>query len=53
MKANTYYLIENGKVLHFSGSLERLINFTVKTKEAEIYFNGNLIWVQQPSKYLN
>lgn len=37
MKANTYYLFENGKKLHFSYSLEKLINYTVNTHNAEIY----------------
>lgn len=48
MKRGYYYLIENGKQLHYSGSLERLINFTVDTKDAEIYYNGVLIWKQNP-----
>lgn len=35
MKSNIYYLIENGKTLHRSDSLEKLINFTAKTKDAK------------------
>ena len=46
-----YYLKENGKTLHKSGSFERLLNFTTKTKDAEIYFNNNLVWVQNTAKY--
>lgn len=46
-----YYLKENGKTLHKSGSFERLLNFTTKTKDAEIYFNDNLVWVQNTAKY--
>jgi hypothetical protein len=52
MKANTYYLYENGKRLHFSYSLEKLIRFTVDTHSAEIYFNGVLVWVQRPENYI-
>lgn len=48
MKSNTYYLIENGKTLHRSGNLEKLINFTAKTKDAKIYYNNVLVWVQNP-----
>ena len=46
-----YYLKENGKTLHRSGSLERLLNFTTTTTDAEIYFNDHLIWVQNTAKY--
>ena len=48
MKQNTYYLFDNDKQLHYSGSLEKLINFTTKTKNAMIYYNNVLIWVQNP-----
>ena len=48
MKSKIYYLIENGKTLHRSGSLEKLINFTAKTKDAKIYYNNVLVWVQNP-----
>lgn len=48
MKSNTYYLVENGKTLHKSVSLEKLINYTVETQDAKIYYNGALIWVQNP-----
>ena len=51
MKANTYYLFENGKKLHFSYSLEKLINYTVNTHNAEIYYNNVLVWVQNPNNY--
>jgi hypothetical protein len=46
MKANTYYLIENGNILHYSYKFERVLNFTVETKDAEIYYNSVLIWKQ-------
>lgn len=48
MKANTYYLYDNGKKIAFSKSLERLINKTVNTVNAKIYYNNILIWVQNP-----
>lgn len=51
MKNNVYYLIENGKTLHYSGSMEKLINYTVKTSNAEIWYNNKLIWVQNPNNY--
>ena len=40
MKANTYYLYENGKQLHYSYSLEKLLKYTIDTTRAEIYFNN-------------
>ena len=46
MKANTYYLIENGKTLHYSYSFMKLLNFAAETKDAEIYYNSVLIWKQ-------
>lgn len=46
MKPYTYYLIENGKILHYSYKFERVLNFTVEAKDAEIYYNGVLIWKQ-------
>lgn len=48
MKVNTYYLYENGKQIAFSGSFERLLNKTVDTENAEIYFNNVLVWKQKP-----
>lgn len=51
MKPDTYYLFDCGKKIAFSGSFERLLNKTAHTEDAEIYYNGNLIWVQNPSKY--
>jgi len=36
-------MFENGKLLHFSGSLDRLIRFTVDTENAEIFYNGKLL----------
>ena len=46
MKPNTYYLIESGKILHYSYKFERVLNFTAETKGAEIYYNNVLIWKQ-------
>lgn len=48
-----YVLKENGKTLHKSGSLEKLINYTTNTENAEIYYNGILVWVQNTEKYWN
>ena len=50
MKANTYYLFDNGKKIAFSGSFERLLNKTTKTENAEIYYNNVLVWKQNPQK---
>jgi len=48
MPADTYYLFENDKQLHHSGSIEKLINFTTGMKNAMIYYNNVLVWVQNP-----
>ena len=48
MMRNTYYLIERGRVLHRSFSLSKLINFTTETDDAKIYYNGALVWLQNP-----
>ena len=53
MKANTYYLFDNGKKISFSGSFERLLNKTTKTENAEIYYNNVLVWKQNPQKGAN
>ena len=53
MKANTYYLFDNGKKIAFSGSFERLLNKTTKTENAEIYYNNVLVWKQNPQKGVN
>ena len=50
MKANTYYLFDNGKKIAFSGSFERLLNKTTKTENAEIYYNNVLVWKQSPQE---
>lgn len=50
---NVYIMYENGVKLHHSKSLEKLINYTTKTKNAKIYFNGVLIWVQNAAAYYN
>lgn len=46
MKTNTYYLFDNGKKIAYSKSLERLLNKTIKTINAEIYYNKILVWKQ-------
>jgi hypothetical protein len=46
MKENTYYLFENGKQVHHSGSFEKILNFTCETTNGMIYYNNVLIWVQ-------
>lgn len=48
MTANTYYLYDNGKLIARSYSFEKVLNRTTKTKDGKIYFNNNLIWVQNP-----
>ena len=50
---NKYILTENNKILKKSVSLEKLINFTVNTTNAKIYYNNNLIWIQNTSEYYN
>ena len=50
MKANTYYLFENGKKIHFSSDFSKLLNYTTDTVNAEIYYNNNLIWIQNPAR---
>jgi hypothetical protein len=50
---NVYIMYENGVKLHHSKSLEKLINYTTKTKNAKIYYNGVLIWVQNTAAYYN
>ena len=52
MKNNVYYLIDNnGKILHYSRSLEKLINYTVNTTNTTIWYNKQLVWVQNPNNY--
>ena len=48
MKPNTYYLFDSDKKIAFSVHFEKLLNMTTKTKDAKIYFNGVLVWVQNP-----
>lgn len=48
---NVYIMYKNGVKLHHSKSLEKLINYTTKTKDAKIYYNGVLIWVQNTAEY--
>lgn len=50
---NVYIMYENGVKLHHSKSLEKLINYTTKTKNAKIYYDGVLIWVQNTAVYYN
>lgn len=51
MKKDTYYLFENDKKITFSKSFERLLNKTINTKNAKIYFNNNLVWIQNVSEF--
>ena len=51
MKTNTYYLFDNGKKIAYSKSFERLLNKTIKTINAKIYFNEILVWKQCPSRW--
>lgn len=46
MKENTYYLFENGKKIAHSYKFEYVLNKTTETKDAEIYYNGVLVWKQ-------
>lgn len=47
-----YVLSENGKVLHKSSYLSKLINYTVNTANAIITYNGIVVWVQCPQNYI-
>ena len=42
-----------GKVLHRSWYFERLLNLIPEEKlvDTEIWYNGKLIWVQNPSRF--
>lgn len=51
MKANVYYLIENERILHYSGDINTLIKYTINTTNAKIYFNNTLVWVQNTNEY--
>lgn len=51
MKKDTYYLMENGSKVAYSGSFEKVLNKTVNTKDGMIYFNNVLVWVQNTNKY--
>lgn len=51
MKRDTYYLMENGKRVAYSCSLEKVLNKTVNTKDGMIYYNDVLVWVQNTNKY--
>lgn len=47
-----YNLIENGKLLHKSGDFAKLLNYTAKTENAVIFYNGSLVWAQNPTAYI-
>ena len=51
MKNNIYYLVENDKVIARSYKMEYVLNKTVKTKDGKIFYNGCLVWTQNPDKY--
>lgn len=48
MKENTYYLFDNGKRISYSYSFEKVLNKTTSTKDGKIYYNNQLVWVQNP-----
>ena len=48
MKENTYYLFDGEKRIAYSGKFEYVLNKTINTKDGKIYYNNNLIWVQNP-----
>lgn len=50
MKADTYYLFENGKRIAHSKSLEDILNKTIGTKNGKIYYNEVVVWVQNPKE---
>lgn len=50
---NIYIMYENGVKLHKSKSLEKLINKTVNTQNAKIFYNGVLVWVQNTAAFYN
>lgn len=47
-----YILSENGKVLHQSYYISKLINYTAETTNAIITYNGAVVWAQRPENYL-
>ena len=51
MKNNTYYLMENGNILHRSGAYNRLLKYTADTKDATIWYNNHIVWAQNPENY--
>lgn len=51
-KYTQYILSDGGKVLHKSWDLLKLINYTTKTNNAIITYNGVIVWVQNPDNYI-
>lgn len=47
-----YILSENGKVLHQSYYISKLLNYTAKTTDAIITYNGTVVWAQNPENYM-
>ena len=47
---NTYYLYEHEKCIASSYKLEYLLNKATKTTDAHIFFNGHLVWMQNPNR---
>jgi hypothetical protein len=47
MKANTFYLFEDGKKIAFSYSFEKILRKTFKTENGMIYYNNVLVWRQK------
>lgn len=52
MKADIYYLFDDGKRIVYSKSFEKVLNKTINTRDGKIYINNVLVWVQNPSKWL-
>ena len=55
MKENTYYLFDNGKKIAYSYKLENVLNKVAekKTIDGKIYYNNELVWMQNPHKKYN
>lgn len=48
MKADIYYLYENGEKKNYSKSFEKILNKTTNTTNGVIYYNNCIVWVQKP-----
>ena len=52
MKENTYYLFDGNRKICYSCRFEKVLNRTTKTTDGKIFFNGCLVWAQNPDKYI-